>query len=362
MHVIILTNSKLEVICVKSNYKTFSGGGAPQLNRRQEVRKPGGQACIKQDKFSLCAKKESQNSCKNNKKCYAGEMIHHYNNTLKRTYLPINLFTYLPYKKSAFTLAEGATHVAHSDNARRAAFTLAEVLITLGIIGVVAAMTIPAIVAKYQERAWLTAFKKTYSVLSQAYLRASQDYGTANTWCAAKNTDCGKIYFDILSQYLNISEDFGLGRWDLISKASYCDLDGRPMGITNIFTNDYYKFILSDGTIIGIKYDATLNSPLMHVDINGLKGPNQLGKDVFYLSLIRRGDSPVVGGYSMWWLGSSIYCTQTGTGGSWWRGGGCSLWIISTGNMDYLHRNLTLEEWKKAVRNQLLDLNKDSLD
>ena len=255
---------------------------------------------------------------------------------------------------------EGAGHAAHSDNARRSAFTLAEVLITLGIIGVVAAMTIPAIVAKYQERAWLTAFKKTYSVLSQAYLRASQDYGTANTWCAAKNTDCGKIYFDILSQYLNISEDFGLGRWDLIARASYRDLDGRPMGITNIFTNDYYKFILSDGTIIGIKYDATLNSPLMHVDINGLKGPNQLGKDVFYLSLIRRGDSPVVGGYSIWWVADNICTQQAGTG--WWRGGGCSLWIISTGNMDYLHRNLTSDEWKKAVKNQLLDLNKDSLD
>ena len=49
-------------------------------------------------------------------------------------------------KKAAFTLAEGATHVAQSPKPRRAAFTLAEVLITLGIIGVVAAMTLPALI------------------------------------------------------------------------------------------------------------------------------------------------------------------------------------------------------------------------
>ena len=55
-------------------------------------------------------------------------------------YSPINLLT---FKKAAFTLAEGATHVDMSDNIRRVAFTLAEVLITLAIIGVVAAMTIP---------------------------------------------------------------------------------------------------------------------------------------------------------------------------------------------------------------------------
>ena len=54
-------------------------------------------------------------------------------------------------KKAAFTLAEGATHVAMSDNIRCVAFTLAEVLITLGIIGIVAAMTIPTLVSKIQE-------------------------------------------------------------------------------------------------------------------------------------------------------------------------------------------------------------------
>ena len=46
---------------------------------------------------------------------------------------------------AAFTLAEGATHVAHWNNSRKIAFTLAEVLVTLGIIGVVSAMTVPTL-------------------------------------------------------------------------------------------------------------------------------------------------------------------------------------------------------------------------
>ena len=62
--------------------------------------------------------------------------------------------------KAAFILAEGATHVAHSQNIRRAAFTLAEVLITLGIIGVVAAMTMPSLITNYQKKVWTDQLKK----------------------------------------------------------------------------------------------------------------------------------------------------------------------------------------------------------
>lgn len=55
-------------------------------------------------------------------------------------------------KRIAFTLAEDATHVAHWDNSRKIAFTLAEVLITLGIIGVVAALTIPTLMANHRKK------------------------------------------------------------------------------------------------------------------------------------------------------------------------------------------------------------------
>lgn len=51
---------------------------------------------------------------------------------------------------------------------RKIAFTLAEVLITLGIIGIVAAMTLPALINKYQQKQTITQLQKVYSVLNQA--------------------------------------------------------------------------------------------------------------------------------------------------------------------------------------------------
>jgi len=71
-------------------------------------------------------------------------------------------------ERTAFTLAEGATHVGICDNVRHRAFTLAEVLITLGIIGVVAAMTIPTLVANYQEKSWNTSAQVFERKLTEA--------------------------------------------------------------------------------------------------------------------------------------------------------------------------------------------------
>ena len=62
-------------------------------------------------------------------------------------------------KRVAFTLAEGATHVDTCDGKRKIAFTLAEVLITLGIIGVVASLTLPSVIHQYRKKALETQFK-----------------------------------------------------------------------------------------------------------------------------------------------------------------------------------------------------------
>ena len=62
----------------------------------------------------------------------------------------------------------GTTHITCFDNISKAAFTLAEVLITLGIIGIVAALTMPALIANYQKQVTLNGLKKAYSQLAQA--------------------------------------------------------------------------------------------------------------------------------------------------------------------------------------------------
>ena len=72
-------------------------------------------------------------------------------------------------KKFAFTFAEGATHVAMPPVFSKAGFTLAEVLITLGVIGVVAAITIPELMTAYKAHQLRSQFLKSYSVVQQVF-------------------------------------------------------------------------------------------------------------------------------------------------------------------------------------------------
>lgn len=64
----------------------------------------------------------------------------------------------------------------------RTAFTLAEILITLGIIGVVAALTMPALIQNYKNHVVETRLKKFYSIMNQAVLMAKNDYGDFENW------------------------------------------------------------------------------------------------------------------------------------------------------------------------------------
>ena len=87
----------------------------------------------------------------------------------------------------AFTLAEGATHVANWNNSRKIAFTLAEVLITLGIIGVVAALTIPTLMANHRRQVAETRLEKFYTTINQAVKMAEVDYGDMTQWEPREN-------------------------------------------------------------------------------------------------------------------------------------------------------------------------------
>lgn len=64
------------------------------------------------------------------------------------------------------------------------AFTLAEVLITLGIIGVVAAITIPTLIQQHRKQVIETRLKKFYSSVNQAVKLAEVDFGDKKLWYA----------------------------------------------------------------------------------------------------------------------------------------------------------------------------------
>ena len=73
---------------------------------------------------------------------------------------------------------------------KRTAFTLAEVLITLGIIGIVAALTLPTLTSRYQEKVFITKLEKTYSILVSAYKLAVEENVSSTAWVLVnKNMD-----------------------------------------------------------------------------------------------------------------------------------------------------------------------------
>ena len=71
-------------------------------------------------------------------------------------------------------------YLAASLLSRLAAFTLAEVLVTLGIIGVVSAMTVPTLMQNYQRQSYVTQLHKNYNEMSQALLRYQTDKNAIN--------------------------------------------------------------------------------------------------------------------------------------------------------------------------------------
>ncbi len=203
----------------------------------------------------------------------------------------VSLFTHHSSlkKKTAFTLAEGATRIVLPNSQRRAAFTLAEVLITLGIIGVVAAMTIPSLITKYKAVVLKSELNTAYSLIGQAieHMRADgmpvnpADYPTPKTF---KNN---------FINYFEIALDCGYGE----SGSSICILDNynniykdysRQTRISMGVLNDG-QFILKNGMQIFIE-DPTSPKLYITVDINSVgKGPNAWGHDLFTFQIINDG-------------------------------------------------------------------------
>ena len=86
----------------------------------------------------------------------------------------------------------------HHSLKRKSAFTLAEVLITLGIIGVVAVLTLPTLIANYKKQVIISKLNKVYSTISQAYISAKSDNGELQDWKLENYTESDKDDEDIL--------------------------------------------------------------------------------------------------------------------------------------------------------------------
>ncbi len=192
-------------------------------------------------------------------------------------------------KHAALTLAEGSTYVAHFGDIRQAAFTLAEVLITLGIIGVVAAMTMQTLISSYQKKQTVSQLKKAYSLLSNVISQSTAMNESPLYWDYNDENSFANQY---IIPYVQVSKDCGV-----VSKAMFCysgqsneknklhQLDGGE--ITESIK--YRSFILYNGMGVLMRLghgSAGATSYIkFYVDINGESGKTVIGKDVFAFSM-----------------------------------------------------------------------------
>ncbi len=178
------------------------------------------------------------------------------------------------------------------------AFTLAEVLVTLGIIGVVAAMTLPALIQNYQHKVLETQFKKAYSILYQLVLDVQNDTGmplNVKDYAYEYTGDNWKLY-NALKPYIiaNFCTTSGC-----IDRIKVDENDDRPTAIQNmkeyktynnkVNTSSYYMegggFILPDSMSIYIE-NYNQKNLMLSVDVNGVgKRPNRWGHDLFTFSI-----------------------------------------------------------------------------
>ena len=177
------------------------------------------------------------------------------------------------------SLKSSHNHGLHLFLSRLAAFTLAEVLITLGIIGVVAAMTIPTLVANYQKKETVTALKKAYSQLSQAVKMSELENGDKEYW----NYDLPAETF--MNTYLKpfLKDVEQTNGFDIHKTINYKYLNGDRITESSVNDKNNSVIKLSDGTIIfvdGWSSGENTGKGIL-VDTNGFKKPNILGRDLF---------------------------------------------------------------------------------
>lgn len=163
-------------------------------------------------------------------------------------------------------------------------FTLAEVLITLVIIGVIAAMTIPTLINKTNNQDFVGKFKKNYSVISNAINAAQSENGLLTYWDWSDRASGFANIENFILPHLQVAENCK-NTTTCTPDYNWKKLNGNDW--FNFKTNtSQYKVVLNDGSAV-VFYpvpSCTENyKPCIeiHADTNGSKGPNREGRDIF---------------------------------------------------------------------------------
>ena len=219
----------------------------------------------------------------------------------------------------------------------KSAFTLAEVLITLVIIGIVAALTIPTAISKYQKQQYVAGLKKAYSVLSQVTNTIIAEEGSPKASVGGWASSYQNI-FNLYKKHLNNAKECIDGS-NCYNIGMVKNLDGSNEG--NRDTSTTPKLILNDGTTVllgglDLSSDCSAGSvegsgiykycASIFVDVNGARKPNKWGRDNFQFFITEDGLKPRGCGIT-----NINYCHPNGIG----MGHACACKVLQEGAMNY---------------------------
>lgn len=169
---------------------------------------------------------------------------------------------------------------------KKIAFTLAEVLITIGIIGLVAALTLPALIQKQEKLSISSSLKKFYSAMSQAIMLSESNNGPVKYWYRPNYVYDPDVGYDY-GKY-NAEAKIVLDKY-LLPYLKYLKTDeGRLPGTTpegGTISGAFPTVYFADGSTMQIKLGSCFD---MYFDANGAKKPNLYGRDrfIFYFCYV----------------------------------------------------------------------------
>ena len=213
------------------------------------------------------------------------------------------------------------------------AFTLAETLIVIGIIGVVAALTLPNLNHATGDKEKVTKVKKIYSSLTEAFDRAQAIYGSSDEWCKSLNiASCTEQFAKRITEFMKVSKVCGHDEGCFLN-SKLLDFNGDIYNdnyLQDLQNENAYMFILSDGISLSFKSDS-YGLIILDVDLDGPnKGKNQLGYDFFNFMIIANHNELSAGEP----IGS--YNENEDTLVNYIKGNYLAAWVLEFGNLDYL--------------------------
>lgn len=196
----------------------------------------------------------------------------------------------------------------YKNNNRNSGFTLAEILITLGIIGIIAAMTMPSLITKYKVMVLETQFKKADAMFQQALKITAQEAGyddISNLNVAKPDNSSLKNIKSQLEEINKIWISQFAGATEITNNVLYSQGHSHVYNlIGEQYPNNYYfdagsrkVYILNNGMLVTTLRPDGGGPPPIYVtfkfDTNGpYKGPNRIGYDIFKYTSV---------GSSRWW-------------------------------------------------------------